>query len=239
MKPRLWPTSRLFCLDFDVKKGEGESYKSWLPLNLSCRKFLRGLLSIVRVEIHDNRHFWRVHTHSRTNTHTHTPCNACIHLWTNKIVAFLWSHMRFSCVSKCYATPLSHISLHFQFHPLFTQLLCVKMRTTQLKSFATMWLLRREKKQREKKAKRFSIKGKRSLNMRFFRHGTNPACSSFSQINGLSEPLVKWVHYSSSLLMTILAFEHASSRYQQREYDPYCSGMTPINTEMAKVKTGG
>lgn len=87
----------------------------------------------------------------------------------------------------------------------------------------------------EKKGKGFSTKEKRSLNMRFFRHGTNPACSSFSPINGLSEPLVKWVHYSS-LLTTILVFERVFSHSRLRGCDPYCSGMTPINTEMAKVK---
>lgn len=144
---------KTFLFRFWCEKGRRRIIQELIAPKFVLQEVLRGLLSIVRVEIHDNRHFWRVHAHARTNTHTHTPCNACIHLWTNKIVAFLWSHMRFSCVSKCYATPLSHISLHFQFHPLFTQLLCVKMRTTQLKSFATMWLLRKKKKSVGEKSK--------------------------------------------------------------------------------------
>lgn len=153
VRPRLWPTSRLFCLDSDVNKTEGESYGSWLALlNVSCRKFCLLFLHC------DSWNTWQkaflvcACTHTYTHKHTKdTPCNPCIRLCTNKDASFLWSHMRFSCVSKCYATPLSHISLHFQFHPLFTQLSCVKMRTTQLKSFCDHVATQKRRSGRKKK----------------------------------------------------------------------------------------
>lgn len=152
-----------------------------------------------------------------------------------------WRFCGHTCASVVFQSVMQHHCLASLC--IFSFILCSrsfyvwKMRTTQLQSFATVWLLKKKRIGKGDKAKHYSIKENRSLNMRFFRYGTNPACSSFSQINGLSKPLVKLIHYSSSLLMTILAFEHVSSRLfsAEREYDPYCSAMMPINSEMAKV----
>lgn len=85
------------------------------------REVLLCLFSIAAVETHDNRRCWCVHTHTKKKT-LGTSCNACIQPCANMDEAFLLSHTCLSCVSRRYAMPLSHISLHFQFHPLFTQL---------------------------------------------------------------------------------------------------------------------